>query len=173
LLSLNFFYTLYIEYDMTEDNRFLKAYEEHKREKSQRIENNQRFECLRDKGYSSGNAFKRALVPPHRQYYKEIQSRYGQPRYESVNMIARRLREEKMTNNTPIDNFPPLSSKQSTTIPSHTHILPESTIPHTKLIDTGVITLSFKNGQVQKTREIIEVPVRAPVYTCWADVLKQ
>jgi hypothetical protein len=144
---------------MTEENRFLKAYEEHKREKDA-MRSSGRFECLRGNNYERGRAF-----------YTDIYSGH----YEHIGHYERHI--HPLMRDPPrkvVDHFPQLPSKSGvpTAHVSVQTILPSPKPATTIVKHTGFVSLSIKNGQIVKAPEIIEVPVSKPAYTCWADILK-
>lgn len=165
-----------------EENRFLRAYAEHKREREQEKESRRdagrfeclrgpvhtnqkeettRFDCLRSDNYMAGSTFTRAY---HRQPLTPL-PRHKPPTRERVAPV--RPDSEY--------HFPQLVTKQITVSPiTSKKQMPESTV----LLQTAPIheytCLGFKDGKF--TREQVvenkkQVLVK-PTYTSWANVVK-
>jgi hypothetical protein len=151
-----------------EENRFLRAYQEHMKEKDtlrpeehirqQNIANAiDRFACLKDYDYRS--RADRNLDP----YRKPVHSQriHLQPVHKPITKLTQ--------------DYPTLPYKSMNDYHTTLHVLPKSTLPPilttSTTINTGMIVLSLTNQEAPKPVMEIETTTRA--YKSWADVLKK
>ena len=165
---------------MEEDNRFLRAYAEHKKEKEQEYVARQdasrrfdglrdrnsvcsehntasRFECLRD-GFRDGlrgrSISETSYQRPHIEYYTPSRAERSRPKEEPIRLQPTQVK--RVT----IDPFPELSKHTfNNTSEEHIlnpvqvpykHILPESAISIRDTSLSEITSLGFKNGECVK-----------------------
>ena len=173
--------------DSHEDNRFLRAYAEHIKEKEINSHTNitaGRFECLRSPDYI-------------RYPVRSEHTSYGYDNIRNTNTIRNNNGHEPYRENriqkqqpvasrpNPFNPFPELSKHtfNNTTEEKHTlkpvqvphkHILPESAITICDTPLSEITSLGFKNGECVKNTlsERNVVSTTKVVYSSWADVMK-